>query len=144
MTWRPPVDCWAHWRCSARVRFPRAAYEIRRNLLAVYLIKASAYRPLSAFKTYKITDIVKHDRSFAAGCLCLFPIANGALFVQKELGFSVMVMVRDSVRVRVCRHIGHYKSDSGRYADTLMSYTLTTGWAKTVRPQTHGHNSVKS
>ena len=64
----------------------------------------SVYRPLSEFKnTQEITAIVKHDMSFA---VCLFLVANGALFVQ-ILEFTVRVRglvglayrVRDKVRV---------------------------------------------
>jgi len=44
----------------------------------IWLINASAYRPLSAFKTQEIAGIFKHDVSFA---VCLFPDANGALHV---------------------------------------------------------------
>jgi len=45
------------------------------------------HRLLSA---WEITDIIKHDTSFA---VCLFPVANSALFVQ------------NTSRVRVCRGI---------------------------------------
>jgi len=49
------------------------------------------YRPLSAFTTQEIIDILKHDRPFAE---CLFPVSNSALFVQ-TLGF----MLRDSIEL---------------------------------------------
>jgi len=51
----------------------------------------------------KTTNILKHDTSFAA---CLFLVANGAWFVQKKLGFRIMissvskVIARDMDRVR--------------------------------------------
>jgi len=43
------------------------------------LLIEQAYRPLSTLKQV-ITDILKHDTSFA---VCLFPVDNGALLVQK-------------------------------------------------------------
>jgi len=46
----------------------------------VSLQNASAYRPLSASKASEITDMPKHDTPFV---VCLFPVANGALIVQK-------------------------------------------------------------
>ena len=51
----------------------------------VQLTNASAYRPLSAFKTQEITHVVKLDTSFA---VCLFAVVHGALLVRKKLGFS--------------------------------------------------------
>jgi len=54
-----------------------------------WLVNVSVYRPRSAF-----TDILNHDTIFAVS-LGIFPVENGALFVQKwrKLGFSVGVRV---------------------------------------------------
>ena len=86
----------------------------------------SAYRPLSAFKTYyKITGILKHDASFA---VCLFQAANGALFVQKQLGFSVSVSVASTQRPPVLKmSVVSYvlNAKSGRYADTTSCYATS-------------------
>ena len=55
------------------------------------LINASAYRPLSAF-----SGIPYRDSSFA---VCLFPVANAAVFAQKKLRFGVRA-IRVSYRVK--------------------------------------------
>ena len=51
-----------------------------RAVAAAWLIYASTYRPLSAFKASAITDILKHDTLFV---VCLLPFVNSELFVQK-------------------------------------------------------------
>jgi len=55
---------------------------------AMQLSNASAYRPLSAFKTWEITDVI--NTSSAASS---FPVAKGTLFVQNELVFMVFGLV---------------------------------------------------
>jgi len=63
-------------------------------LIAVWLVNAPT------FKTQEITDILKHDTSFA---VCLFAAANGAFF-QQLWKIRVNVGVRFSVWVTAsCR-----------------------------------------
>jgi len=101
----------------------------------VQLIGVSAYRPLSAFKSCEITDILKHDTIFA---VCLFPAANGAMFEQKKLGFGKVSRANVRVKVNCRRSVSNtgfkdvivtpisaylaYNSTTVRFADALISY----------------------
>ena len=51
---------------------------------AVWLINAST---TIVIQKQEITDIIKHDTPFA---VCLFPVVNGTLFVQKKLGLRLV------------------------------------------------------
>ena len=70
------------------------------GLYTVWLINASAYRPLSAFKIWEITDICKHHTSFAA---CLLPV-EVCLQCFNAVGWAAgCVCVSGEVLAR-CRH----------------------------------------
>ena len=81
----------------------------------VQLINASAYRPLSAFKPWKITAVLRHDKSSAAR---LYPSANDALF--KQTNFASFKDVIDLICLE-CR-----QRPTGRYVDALTSYDPST------------------
>jgi len=70
--------------CQLRQRHRPRCQQHQRHSLHLPMLTvsryASVYRPLSAFETKEIADILKCDSQFA---VCLFPIANGALFEQK-------------------------------------------------------------
>jgi len=82
----------------------------------VALTDASAYRPLSAFKALEISDILKHDV-----ICCVF--ANGALFAQKKLWFTVAVSCRNGVPDTSFVDIVGFIRFQRRWADGLVSYT---------------------
>jgi len=58
---------------------------------ALRLRNVSSYRPLSAFSTREVTDVLTHDTPSA---VCLFTVANGALLMQKLVRTGTMFRVR--------------------------------------------------
>jgi len=76
---------WSRVLCQTGIRNNRSKPAIvrRTSLLrstTVLQISASAYRPLSAFKTQEMSDIVKRDSD-----------TSFALFVQTKLEFRIMI-----------------------------------------------------
>jgi len=71
----------------------------------VQLINASAYRPLSAFKIWEITAVLRHDKSSAAR---LYP-----LLTMHCLSKRILLVLRTSLISYVLN------ANSGRQDDTL-------------------------
>ena len=88
----------------------------------------SAYRPLSAFKTQDVIDILKRNTSLAV-CIIANNLCKTKLWFKVRGGISLWLglVLAAACRLLVLRmSLTSYvlNADSGRYTDTLISHIL--------------------